>query len=97
MSANNMTRIQNASFKTLSSVRGDAPLMPGCPHIVTAPSLSLTTNWPTSIRLSSPSTVLRESLTKGPQVKEARQLRKESKVLETRAIGGWTRDADSSV
>ncbi len=61
--------------------------MPGLPQTVTTPSLSVTTNWPTWIRLNRPKTVVRERLTKGPQVKEPKYVRSESKGRVRTAIG----------
>lgn len=81
-----MTRTQKASFSTFNSVCGEPSSPPNSPHIVVVPPHSSTTNWPTWMRPSNPSTVLLEIVTNGPQVKEPTWLRKESKVFEIIAI-----------
>ncbi len=79
MSANNSARTQNVSFSTLSSDLGVPSFTCGAPHIVTAPSLSLTTICPTAMRLNRLRTMPLEKRTKGCQVKEPAYVRRISK------------------
>ena len=69
MSAKSMTLTQKASFSTVNCVRGTSSLPSVSPQMTTAPSQSVTTNWPTSIRRSRPNTVDLDSWTMGAQVK----------------------------
>lgn len=87
MSANNSNRAQKVSFSTPNSVLGVPSFTCGAPYIVIEPSLSVTTNCPTEMRLSKPRMMVLEKRIKGGRVKEPTYVRRVSSGWVNRAIG----------
>lgn len=82
MSANNKARTQKESFTTFNSASGSLLPSPGSPQFVAVPSPSTTTSRPNSIRDRIARMVLRENLTRGPQVIQPTEVRQDSNTRE---------------